>query len=240
MSLEDLEKRKRGPLVVPKQLKPNTVYVIGDVHGNTGTYRKYVNRLPEGQLNVQIGDMGIGFSGVGLPKLPDSSSWFRGNHDNPEKCRKHPNYRGDFGYDPNTGIFHIAGAFSIDRAFRVEGKTFWSDEELSYQELQQAIDLYIETKPKYVLSHEAPAIAAKNLLYDLQGGYFAAKLQCSMSRTSEAMQMMLAAHTPDEWVFGHYHVSKSFKVEGYKTKFTCVGAMFYPGDLPHVYELEIK
>jgi hypothetical protein len=181
--------------------------------------------------------MGLGFKGVGLHPMSPNHTFFRGNHDEPVKCRAHKNYRGDFGYDMTTGIFHIAGAWSIDRAYRVEGISWWCDEELSYQELEEAIDLYKLFKPRFVLSHEAPANAAKALLLDLSGPYFAAKMACSMSRTSEAMQLMLDFHQPKEWCFGHYHVDKSFQVPGYDTKFTCVGGIMTSGEKPHTYEL---
>jgi hypothetical protein len=170
--------------------------------------------------------------------MSDNHKFFRGNHDDPAKCRAHQNYLGDYGYLEDDKLFYVAGAWSIDQARRVAGISWWTDEELSYDELGKAIDLYVKVKPRFVVSHEAPAIAAKNLLYDLQGAYFAAKLECSMSRTSEALQQMLAAHSPEQWIFGHYHVDKEFKVEGYKTKFRCVGGMMHPGEAPHTYELK--
>lgn len=213
--------------------------VIGDVHGYTKSYQKWLhkNTGPD-QSTVQIGDMGLGFSGVGLHPMGPNHTFFRGNHDDPKKCRDHKNYRGDFGYDPNTGVFHIAGAFSIDRAYRVEGESWWRDEELSYQELTTVLELYQKYKPRFVLSHEAPAKAAQTLLLSLIGPYFADKMESSMSRTSEAMQQMLDFHQPEEWIFGHYHVDKEVHVPHYTTKFRCVGGILSSGEKPHHYELQ--
>src|SRR6266404_2664369 len=137
-----------------------SITIIGDVHGFTKTYQKWLrNNLDPEQRSIQIGDMGLGFAGVGLPApgqppLGDSHKFFRGNHDSPEKCRAHANYLGDYGYLEEDGIFWVAGAFSIDRAYRIEGVSWWADEELSYAELGKATDLYREVKPRFVLSHE--------------------------------------------------------------------------------------
>lgn len=220
-------------------LKPNSIIVIGDIHGSTHTYQKFIERLPAGQRTVQIGDMGIGFKGVGLSKMSENHTWFRGNHDDPTKCRKNPNYRGDFGYDPNTGIFHVAGAWSIDRAYRTEGISWWADEELSYEELDAAVELYRFTHPRFILSHEAPAKAANTLLQSMCGAYFAAKGECANSRTGQALQIMLDYHSPEQWVFGHYHLDKEFYTPGFETQFHCVGGIMNSGELPHTYELKL-
>lgn len=198
---------------------------IGDVHGQTDIYQKMLRQKFEGQRTVQIGDMGIGFKGVGLHRMPENHKWFRGNHDDPAKCRQNPNYLGDYGFFRDENLFWLAGGFSIDRIYRVPGVTWWEDEELSWTELQKAIDLYKEVKPRFMCSHEAPSEAAKHMLLGLVGNsdYFAAKMGCTHSRTAEAMQVMLDAHQPEEWIFGHYHVNKSFAWKG--TLFRCVAPM---------------
>jgi hypothetical protein len=226
-------------LEVPQVLKPDTIILIGDVHGFTSAYQKLIKKLPVGQRSIQLGDMGLGFEGVDLDQLADTHTWFRGNHDNPVKCRLHPNYRGDYGYDSETGIFHLAGAWSIDRAYRTEGRTWWADEELNYAELDEAVKMYRTVKPRFVVSHEAPVRAVRVLLSNLKGPYFAAKLQDVNTRTSQALQVMLEYHQPDKWVFGHYHVDKEFYVPEITTKFICVGGMMSFGEPPHTYDLKV-
>lgn len=207
------------------------IKIIGDVHGKTGDYKRLVRSMGPGQRSVQIGDMGLGFSGVRLHEMSDDHKFIRGNHDNPEKCRASRHYLGDYGFLPDDNLFYIAGAFSIDRAWRTPMESWWPDEELSIKELGDVYDLYVKTRPKYVISHEAPGKAAATMLMDLDGGYFAAKLDCCQSRTAQAMQAMLDIHQPKEWVFGHYHVSKTFELQG--TKFTCVPEL-------GVYDLETE
>lgn len=210
--------------------------VIGDVHGKVKTYQKIVRRLPAGQPSIQCGDMGIGFPGIGLHKMEAQHGWFRGNHDKPEKCRMTTNYMGDWGFKPEWSLFWLAGAFSIDREWRTVNVDWWPDEQLGYEELGRATDAYIAAKPRYVVSHEAPQKVGAVLLADLIGPYFAAKGDCVQSRTAQALQSMLEFHQPEEWVFGHYHIDKTFRLHlpnlG-KTKFTCVSELSQ-------YELEIN
>lgn len=242
MTLEDLDNRQHtGRLKLIKQLQPDSILIVGDVHGFTQTYTKFLERLPEGQRTIQVGDMGLGFAGVGLSRnIPATAKFFRGNHDEPTKCRAHSAYLGDYGFDPDTSIFHVAGAWSIDRAYRVEGKTWWADEELSYAELDKVVELYAQSKPRFVLSHECPSKTSGVMLASLMGPYFAAKGECSQSRTAQALQIMLDHHQPEEWVFGHYHLDKTFYTPGYSTKFTCVGGQMQLGDVPHWYELKLR
>jgi len=101
---------------------------------------------------------------------------------------------------------------------RVQGESYWIDEELSYPELAKAINLYSAVRPRFVLSHEAPSKATETLLYSLMGAYFAEKGKCAMSRTAQALQSMLDIHQPEKLVFGHYHVEKEFDVPSYTTK----------------------
>ena len=196
------------------------IKIIGDVHGHTGDYKRLVRDMEPGQRSIQVGDMGLGFSGVRLHEMSDDHKFFRGNHDNPAKCRASKHYLGDYGFLPDDNLFWIAGAFSIDRMWRTPMETWWPDEELSYEELTKAFDLYAKTNPKYVISHEAPARAGRFLLSKMIGAYAAAKEDCCTSRTSQALQLMFEHHQPREWVFGHYHESQTFELDG--TKFTCV------------------
>ena len=226
--------------------------IIGDVHGKTNEYRHLLNKIKG--PSVQVGDMGLGFKGVGLPPpgtTPQDArhKFFRGNHDSPEKCRQHPNYMGDWGFDDTLNVFWLAGAWSIDAAWRTEGVSWWRDEELSIFDLNQAQNLYIEKKPRVVLTHEAPTVAAVQMLTGLtlplsspenptnvskdeKYAYYKAKMGCVNTRTSQVLQEMLNQHEPDEWVFGHYHVDQTFYIPGRKTKFTCVTEL-------STYEVEI-
>ena len=88
---------------------------IGDVHGHIDAYMRVRGNTP----SFQIGDMGLGFPNTALPKGGEHR-FIRGNHDDPAACRKHPNYAGDFGYDPDCDLFYMGGAWSIDGEWRKE------------------------------------------------------------------------------------------------------------------------
>jgi len=198
--------------------------IIGDVHGKTYQYQKMLRQRYEGQRTILIGDMGIGFSGVGLHDADLAKTghrWFRGNHDNPAKCREHKSYLGDYGFLPEDSLFWVAGGYSIDRAWRTPGVSWWEDEELGYQELDAAVDLYIKSKPRFVISHEAPTEAATWLLTYIAPGFRPEKIVTT--RTGQAMERMLDFHKPEKWIFGHYHIDKTFEFHG--VEFTCVNEL---------------
>jgi hypothetical protein len=200
---------------------------IGDVHGKTERYQKMLRQKYAGQRTLQLGDMGMGFAGVpGLHTdimTNGDHGWIRGNHDDPAKCRQTIGYLGDYGFCEELNLFYLGGAFSIDYAWRVPGKSWWADEEISYPELSKALDLYIEKKPKYVATHEAPSRISEYMLEVVIPGFRNEKLKCMSSRTASVLQQMLDVHQPEHWFFGHYHVDSTFEWKG--TKFTCLNEL---------------
>jgi hypothetical protein len=207
---------------------------IGDVHGKTDQYQKMLQRRFDGQTTFQVGDMGVGFANQrgnfdehgGLrPEIMSRGRhlWIRGNHDNPEVCRRQGDrgYAGDYGYIEDLELFFLGGAHSVDYQWRTPGRSWWEEEQLSYPELGKAFDLYLEKKPKYVATHDAPTAAVTWLLTSCNFRLY--KLESAHQRTSLALQQMFDMHKPVEWVFGHYHISQSFDWQG--TKFTCVNEL---------------
>lgn len=184
------------------------IRIIGDVHNRHLDYLRLTqNSIP----SIQIGDMGVGFPGVDFTNTPEHR-FFRGNHDNPKKCREHPNYMGDFGYQKDLDLFWVSGADSIDVAWRTEGVTWWPDEQLSYDDWIKVIDLYEQTKPSIVLSHDCPQIIT-DVLYHYPGHTI----------TRNGLQSMFEIHKPELWIYGHHHRSSEIVVEG--TKFICLNEL---------------
>lgn len=184
---------------------------IGDIHGQWTAYRRMIANI--NYPTVQVGDFGLGFPGwqkTDPQKFPENNYFLRGNHDNPEIARHHPNYLGEFGYNEKLDVFFISGAYSIDYAWRTEGLTWWRDEELSYEQFQQCIDLYTKIKPKIVVSHDCPKWMQKQLISHHD----------ETSRTNSALQEMFEIHQPEMWIFGHHH--KNFQVRSNGTLFVCI------------------
>lgn len=200
---------------------------IGDVHGK---YRQYKQIISGCDRSVQVGDMGVGFryyvphddSGLhgkifGNPPYDDMEKgnhrFIRGNHDNPQECRKHPFFIQDGAVEDTT--MYVGGALSIDRQYRIEGFSWWPDEELSLQELNQIYDVYVTSKPTVMVTHDAPDSIACLLSRK-------EKLEFP-SRTRQAFQSMFESHRPSLWLFGHWHQSFITDIEG--TRFICLAEL---------------
>lgn len=214
------------------------VRFIGDTHGNRELLIQAIHDYEEGKIECiyHVGDIGVGFyeveeeldaifTYVWYEKIPFIA--VRGNHDNPgnwvfghEKedhttsYRMHAGIKSGF-YPNHTMNFVINGALSIDQHSRVEGVDWWSDEELSIQELNVLVDSFAENKPKFVISHDCPQVIAEKHLFSKITG----EMQYP-SRTRQAMDAMLNCHKPDLWIFGHWHESRDKVIDG--TRFICV------------------
>lgn len=172
---------------------------IGDVHGLSDTYFDIINGTDE--PTIQVGDMGIGFTDYPESWNP-KDKFIRGNHDNPSLCRAHPNYLGEFGLT-KEGIFYFSGAISIDKAYRVEGKSWWPDEELSWSQCVSAISLYEKVKPEIVVSHDSP-----------MSSWLPSHHKLDRTRTNQCLAEMLSIHRPSLWVHGHHHIRYKLNYQG--------------------------
>ena len=209
--------------------------VVGDIHGQVKTYLKLLDHY-RGEPSIQVGDFGFGFpkykelgpSDVGLKtpeelqwledNMPDNAGFIRGNHDEPALARKSKHYLGDYGIKVIDGhkVFFVSGAYSVDRRDRIEGVDWWPGEELSSEELEDALLLYKKDKPDIVISHDGPDQAIERLMIKSlglhKGRYF--------SRTGQILSAMYYAHQPAKWIFGHWH-TKYREIVG-RTDFICL------------------
>lgn len=168
---------------------------IGDLHGNFDGIQ-----LWEGVNYIQVGDFGVGFAVI--PALPKSFQFIRGNHDDPSLCKQNPHYMGDYGFKKGWGVYYVSGAQSRDWQKRVAGFDKWFDEELNQYLHDDIISSYLESKPKIVVSHDAPTCATG---------------MPNNSATTYLLNKMFELWQPEFWVFGHHH--KSIRQEINHTKF---------------------
>ncbi len=175
--------------------------IIGDVHE---LFYNYFQKIEGEDKTFQLGDMGLGFPG-GKEFIIDTEGehkFIRGNHDNPEVCKRHPNYAGDFGIYDN--FFFVSGAFSIDKDQRIMGVSWWPEEELSITEGGEVLNLYEDKKPDIVVTHDCPdKIKRRISVFGFQH-----------SRTGVLLENMLNIHKPKLWIFGHMHKSYKKKEDG--------------------------
>ncbi len=198
--------------------------LIGDIHGDIPKYQRLIK---QGRSSIQVGDLGIGFPDkygarmTNMFRLMDARPSFhehhkvlRGNHDNPDTFRGHEymdergqnhkilplkSYLGDWGYLPDQDLFFVSGAFSIDKDWRTPGFDWWADEQVSMDDLMEAIQEFGMCKPRFVVTHDAP-----HCLYPMLCG----KGVVIPNHTSQALDLMLGLHKPEKWYFGHHHQMK--------------------------------
>ena len=201
--------------------------IIGDVHGK---WCEYLYVAEGSKKSVQVGDFGVGFGRTyaeeEINKFHKESNgnhrFIRGNHDSPGSCSKM------FGWIPDitveNDIMYVGGAWSIDYAWRREGVNWWSDEELSSQEFYLMLEVYEKTKPRIMITHDCPTIAATELFFRPNSPATLSGKQMK-TRTATALQSAFEIHQPEHWFFGHWHHTVSIDVEG--TKFQCLGELDY-------------
>lgn len=181
---------------------------VGDVHGKFKDLNMALIGVDDDV--IQVGDLGIGFPGVPYPpKFFTQFRWLRGNHDNPQVARNHPNYLGDYG--TFKGIYFIGGANSFDKEQRTIGIDWWPDEELSYLDMENAISECISAKPAIIVTHDCPQSVANKI--GISGN----------TRTRLGLQAIFEYHKPKFWIFGHHH--KQFRENITGTQFIGLGIL---------------
>lgn len=194
---------------------------VGDIHGKV---QQYYDLVKDTRSSLQIGDFGIGMLDAAKMHLamrahtenPDRR-FIRGNHDNPSACRSFPGYISDGTYFSKLDLFAVGGAWSIDKDERIPGWDWWPDEELSGQDFSLVQSIYADTKPRVMVTHDAPHSV---LLQMFQDGTHKPIIK---TQTSFHLQEMFEAHQPDYWIFGHWHLGLRENIEG--TKFICLAEL---------------
>ena len=182
---------------------------IGDVHGKIGQYLAVTDGV---ERSVQVGDMGLGFDGVVLPKL-ENHKFIRGNHDSPSACLNHPNWIHDGTY--KDGIFYCGGAWSIDYALREENVSWWRDEEVSTEKLNELVDFISIKRPKIMVTHDCPYGVVKELF----------GITPYKTKTQMFLEAVREISTPDIHIFGHWHHNVDRVING--TRYICLNELSY-------------
>lgn len=192
--------------------------IIGDVHGK---FDKYYKIAKEAKESVQIGDFGFASEWLSLHNSdldPAKHKVLGGNHDEYPTASNVPHYLGDYGVHncEEFSFFFIRGALSIDRHLRTTGVSWWEDEELSYNSLNQAMDTYAIEKPDVVISHTCPRTVAGRMFKPSSKHEY-------KSVTESALEGMFKMHQPKIWIFGHWHQGAIVKIDG--TTFRCLSEL---------------
>ncbi len=186
-------------------MQSNELLLISDIHGNINEYWKILNKYK--LKSIQVGDFGFKKHHEWHLKNIDSTKHKInfGNHDDYSfLCENHS--LKNFSY--YNGLMTVRGAFSIDRYRRIDGIDWWHNEEMTYSEMLDAVDCYMENKPNIMVTHDCPNSIRQTLF-----GIF------DKSITANGLEMMFQFHKPKVWVFGHHH--KNIDVEIMGTRFIC-------------------
>lgn len=212
--------------------------IIGDVHGNMDDY---LNIASEAEMSIQIGDLGFDYSR--LKRLhPRQHKFIGGNHDNYDLYEECPNAMGDWGLinekmqlKRKEKFWFMRGAFSINASdliheFADTGVlNWWKEEELTDNQLDDAVFNYRVHKPDVVITHDCPVVIRNTfedvgLIHEVWGFDMDWR-----SRTQSALQLMWNYHKPKLWIFGHWHRYVDTIIEG--TRFICLNELEYTDDI---------
>ncbi len=194
--------------------------LIGDVHGK---FERYKTLTKNHRDTIQVGDMGVGFKnlhGDWITNPPfdhmkkGNHRFLRGNHDNPGVCRNHKQWIPDGTLENN--VMFIGGAWSIDYALRMEGFSWWVNEECSHEQLNAFVDLAIAKRPSVIVSHDCPEGIVPALFLNHSKQHL-------HTRTGQALESIRQLAPPKLWVFGHWHESRDVMVQG--TQFVCLAEL---------------
>lgn len=131
------------------------IYILGDVHGQFARLRENIDKYDIRDCHVIcVGDLGIGFQHPAKGELGECQKLntflhgrnihfmsIRGNHDDPQyfngpKRIELSNFRllPDYHTETLNGerFMFVGGAVSIDRVYRIEGRSYWCNEVFVY------------------------------------------------------------------------------------------------------------
>lgn len=221
----------------------NQIILIGDIHGEFSRLNYDIKRYcHQNAYLIQVGDTGFGFKHPNeekflLKPLQETLQnnnlhlyMIRGNHCNPSYFKKenHP-----YGYENITllpdyseldllgkSILLVGGAVSVDRRFRVEGRSYWSDEEFALK-LENEFP-YKDRQYDLVVTHTRPGVCGAfkgfdNIKYWCDQDY---DLQNDLIEESQKLDYLYEHTKPKNWAYGHFHKSNIINYE--TTEFRCL------------------
>jgi hypothetical protein len=187
--------------------------IIGDVHG---IYSQYLNLIKKADFSVQLGDMGFDYSNLGSID-PVAHRFVPGNHENYHNLPPHA-FQADWG-QVSMGVLdfvYIRGAYSVDKMYRIEGRNWWPEEEMTWASGHQLVEAIAMLQPKYILSHDCPTVC-------LEAGVTTNEWKIRPSHTSQILQAVWEVWQPDHWIFGHHHHDWIERLG--KTRFVCLNSL---------------
>ena len=214
-------------------------FLKGDIHGNLFEIIDFINRFNLGKNDniIILGDCGIAWRKDKKDLAQNIKLWneygngvklyfIDGNHENFNILNSLPIEnnmgkiadniyhlrRGQVYEFENKKILVCGGADSIDKYRRIENFTWWKEETIS----QETIDDIPAGHYDYVLTHCCPrSIFEKNRIY-LSTLQFLDENKINHS-SEDMLEQLKNKITFDHWFFAHYHINRNLD-----EKFTCL------------------
>ena len=214
-------------------------FLKGDIHGNLFEIIDFINRFNLGKNDniIILGDCGIAWRKDKKDLAQNIKLWnecgnrvklyfIDGNHENFNILNSLPIEnnmgkiadniyhlrRGQVYEFENKKILVCGGADSIDKYRRIENFTWWKEETIS----QETIDDIPAGHYDYVLTHCCPrSVFEKNRIY-LSTLQFLDENKINHS-SEDMLEQLKNKITFDHWFFGHYHINCNLD-----EKFTCL------------------
>ena len=214
-------------------------FLKGDIHGNLFEIIDFINRFNLGKNDniIILGDCGIAWRKDKKDLAQNIKLWnecgnevklyfIDGNHENFNILNSLPIEnnmgkiadniyhlrRGQVYEFENKKILVCGGADSIDKYRRIENFTWWKEEAIS----QETIDDIPAGHYDYVLTHCCPrSIFEKNRIY-LSTLQFLDENKINHN-SEDMLEQLKNKITFDHWFFAHYHINRNLD-----EKFTCL------------------
>ncbi len=210
------------------------ICVTGDTHGDQVLWDACINNsLNDGDTIIVLGDFGFGFFDGRywseemfydyLAEQKYTVLFIDGNHENFDKLNTYPVgqwnggrvqfirknvihlMRGEIYDVDGRKIFCLGGGYSLDRDYRVPGRSWWPQEMPDDREYKNATEKLeaSDFKVDYVLTHTAPADTVE----------YMARLNLGIKNTvveefplTGYLQWVVEKVSYGKWYFGHFHI----------------------------------
>jgi UDP-2,3-diacylglucosamine pyrophosphatase LpxH len=220
----------------------NKIILVGDIHGAFDSLKHEIKKGISDAYIIQVGDFGVGFHKPNFYK--DKFTWLndvledknchlyaiRGNHDDPSYFTETNN---PFGFNNITlladyseldllgkSILLVGGAVSVDRRFRQDGKSWWSDEVFNLK-LEDQFP-YKDRQYDLVVTHTRPGVCGAFKGFDNIKHWSDQDpdLINDLIDESQKLDYLYERTKPKLHAYGHFHQSNITNYEG--TEFRCL------------------
>ena len=210
------------------------VCMTGDLHGDEQAWMEYVDPLLRaGDTAIIPGDFGVGMMHGPMSEdrfydwieqKPYTVLVVEGNHENFDRLNAYPIshwhggrvhrirrniihlMRGEIYEIEGKRVFAFGGGYSLDKALREPGVSWWPEELPSEEEYQNAEIRLREADRRvdYIITHTAPSDSIYYLSRIPRYG-----VRSDVTEDWELVSFLdrvLGEWNPKKWYFGHYHV----------------------------------